>query len=110
MKDKTICKSQTDYEESDENIAWIYGEPDSAIITLDGEYVVIAGCGIVIYNIRTAEIVYLFDEPDSTEWTEGVYQNAIDDVVHVRFNVCTDNNNVVTKRLNLKSHDIEVLS
>ncbi|WP_027710084.1 hypothetical protein [Zooshikella ganghwensis] len=110
LKNKANCKSHTEYEQSDENIAWIYGEPDSAIITFDERYVVIAGCGISVYDIQLKETTYLFSEPDSIEWTEGVYLGENDEIFQVRFNALTKTEKLVIKRLNLKSHNVDILS
>ena len=110
LKVKSRCKSYIEYEKSDECIASVYGDPESALISFDENYVVIGGCGVSIYNIQSREIVELFNEPDNITWTEGVYQSAEDQNHFVRFNVLTKTNQLAIHRLDIHNHTSEVLS
>jgi hypothetical protein len=95
---------------TDKKIAWVYGDPDSADITFDERYVVIAGCGITIYDIESEETTNLFSEPDLIEWTQGIYIGEDDDEAYVRYNALTDTDKLVIMRLNLISKEVEILS
>ena len=110
LKVKSRCRSYVEYEKSDECIASIYGDPDSAFISFDEDYVVIGGCGVTIYNIPSRETVELFNEPDNITWTEGVYQSAEDGNNLFRFNALTKTDQLAIHRLDIHNHTLEVLS
>lgn len=110
LKDKSTCKSLIEYEEADLCIAWVYGDPDSAVISCDGSSVVVAGCGIAIFNIKTNQTTELFNEPDDITWTEGIYQSAEDDCKYVRFSALTKTDKLNIHRLDIQKRTLEVLS
>lgn len=110
LKVKSRCRSYIEYEKSDECIASIYGDPDSAFISFDEDYVVIGGCGVTIYNIASRETVELLNEPDDITWTEGVYQSAEDRNNLCRFNALTKTDHLAIHRLDIHNHTLEVLS
>ncbi|MBA6354216.1 hypothetical protein [Colwellia sp. BRX9-1] len=110
LKDKSNSKKISDYEERDELITWVYGNPDSALLSWDEKFVVVGGCGITIYLIESKECIDLFNEPNDITWTEGVYQAAGDDIHFVRFNVLTNTDKLQVVKLNIKTQEFEVLS
>lgn len=110
LKVKSSCRSYIEYENTDECIASVYGDPDSAFISFDEEYVVIGGCGVTIYKTKSRETVELFNEPDDITWTEGVYQSAEDQNNFFRFNALTKTEKLAIHRLDIHDHTLEVLS
>ena len=110
LKVKSHCRSYIEHENADECIASVYGDPDSALISFDEEYVVIGGCGVTIYNIQSRKTVELFNEPDDITWTEGVYQSAEDRNSYFRFNALTKSDKLAIHRLDIHDHTLEVLS
>jgi hypothetical protein len=110
LKDKSKSGSHCGFEGSDVFVTSVYGDPDSALLSFDGTFICVAGCGITIYFIESKKCVELFDDPDDITWTEGVYQSAEDEPHYVRFNVCTDTEKFAINRLNVKTNALEILS
>ncbi|WP_413664614.1 hypothetical protein ACJJI5_19190 [Microbulbifer sp. EKSA008] len=110
LKNKSTCRNLVEHEEEDQCIAWIYGDPDSAVISCDGSFIVVAGCGITIFYIETNQATELFNEPDDITWTEGIYQSSEDDCKYVRFNALTKKDNLKIHRLDTQKGSLEVLS
>jgi len=110
LKHKSHSNTLSDYEAADEYITRVYGDPDSGILSFDGTYIVVAGCGITVYFIETKECIELLNDPDDITWTEGVYQSAEDASHFVRFNALTDTDKLVINRLNINTREIELVS
>ncbi len=110
LKVKSHCQSYIEYEKSDKCIASVYGDPDSALISFDERYVVVGGCGVIIYNTQTGKSVELFNEPENITWIEGVYQSTEDRSNFVRFNVRTKAEMLSIYRLDIHEHTLELLS
>ena len=110
LKDKSKSDNLCDFENSDLYVTSLYGDPDSALISFDGTYICVAGCGINIYFIESRKCIQLFNDPEEIIWTEGVYQSAEDGQHYVRFNAKTETEKVRIYRLNVKTNELEVLS
>ena len=110
LKDKSKSKKLCDYEGSDTFVTSVYGDPDSALLSFDGTFICVAGCGITIYFIETKTCIELFNEPDDITWTEGVYQSAEDEPNYVRFNAYTETEKFAINKLNVKTNELKVLS
>jgi len=110
LKDKSKSNDLCDYEGSDLFVTSVYGDPDSALISFDGTFICVAGCGIHIYFFESKKSIELFNEPEDITWTEGVYQSADDEQHYVRFNVYTETEKFAINRLNVKTNELETLS
>ncbi|MCX7545210.1 hypothetical protein [Marinicella gelatinilytica] len=110
LKDKSKSDNLCDYENSDLYLTSVYGDPDSALISFDGTFICVAGCGISIYFIESKKCIQLFNEPEEIIWTEGVYQSAEDGQHYVRFNANTETEKFRIYRLNVKTSGLEILS
>ena len=78
LKNKVTSKQLSEYSDEDQFICWIYGDPDSAIISIDETYVAIGGCGLVLHYFETNETFELFNEPNNILWTESLRLNESD--------------------------------
>jgi hypothetical protein len=67
-----------------------YGDPTCAIISCDEQYVVMAGCGIIIYRLTEPFCTYgigksseqyseFHNRPRNIWWTDGLYQTLYDE-------------------------------
>jgi len=95
-----------------------YGDPDCAIISKDEKYVVIAGCGIIIYrlqepfeeyatNDRTKQHFEFFREPDKIWWVDNLHQTDSDqDWKYFRFNAEISGANF-SYRMDSRTFDLE---
>lgn len=109
LKVKPCCRNHMAYEKSDECIASVYGDPDSALISFDEDYIAIGGCGLNIYNIQSRKTVELFNGPDDIIWTEGVYQSAKDQNNFFRFTAHTIKGQLAIHRVDTQNQILEVL-
>ena len=85
LKPKATCRSISDFEESDLLVAWHYGDPAAALIIGSNNYVIVAGCGITVYDINQRIEVTLLNSPDNIWWTDGLHQGFEDDWMECRF-------------------------
>ena len=71
------------------DIGDFYGDPDCAIISRNENYLVVAGCGLIIYRLREPFTEYgdignptqyseFFREPEFHWWINGLHQTDID--------------------------------
>jgi hypothetical protein len=79
LKQKAQCRTLDAFEETDIFIGWHYGDPTSALIMDSEKHVVVAGCGITIFDISTGTATELFNEPDNITWTNALHQDSLDD-------------------------------
>ena len=109
LKTKLQGQWQDDYESSDAYIGWIYGDPTAAIILSSGDYVIVAGCGITIFNTAQITAVRLFCEPGRIKWTEGLHQSDEDDLLEFRFVSFSETNEVRVFRMHVLTHAVTML-
>ena len=74
-----------------------YGDPDCAIISWDEKYLVVAGCGLIIYRLvepfnevgvakNSPQYSEFFNDVEDIWWINGLHQNDIDgDLKYFRF-------------------------
>ena len=98
-----------------------YGDPECAIISKNEEYVVTAGCGLIIYflkepfsefqyNKKSTQFIELFRDPKNTCWINGLHQNEIDnDWKYFRFVALNDFGEQIYK-LNIENLKLEKIS
>jgi len=110
LKDKSKSNNLCDFEGTDIFVTSVYVDPDSGLLSFDGSFICVAGCGITIYFIESKKCIELFNEPEDITWTEGVYQSADDEQNYVRFNVYTETEKLAINRLNVKTNELETLS
>ncbi|WP_210516224.1 hypothetical protein [Hymenobacter terricola] len=79
LKQKAQCHTLTDFEETDIYVGHHYGNPTSALIMKAEKYVIVAGHGLTIFDIRTGtEITPL--NLENISWTNALHQDELDDV------------------------------
>ncbi len=98
LKLKSSSRNQNDYEKQDLLIGCHYGDPSAAII-LPG-YIIVAGCGLTIFDLEKQEESTFFDEPDSIVWTNGLYQDGMDSPLEFRYVAFTDNEKLRVFKMN----------
>jgi hypothetical protein len=98
-----------------------YGDPDCAIISRDEKYLVVAGCGLIIYRLITPFSEYedskkstqfseFFGEPENLWWVNGLHQTEIDsDPKWFRF-VAANNDGEFIYKMNVDDFSIEKIS
>lgn len=95
-------------------IGHFYGDPESAIIDWNEKWVVVAGCGIILYHLRDPYVPYEYDKTTDQWWEahrsapevwsiEQVYQ--VNDVT-VRFVVEPETAHAGVYDLNVDSRSI----
>lgn len=104
-----LKNKNTNSPDEDLFITYIYGDPDSALISFNNEFIAIAGCGISIYFLSSSIFYELGTEAENTLWTEGIYQSADDDQYCIRFSAYTSENLLRIHRLDVKKQEVTVL-
>ena len=80
LKDKSLSSKLCDYDKLDLEIGYMYGDPDTALISCCTTFVAIAGCGVIVYFIESCKTLELYnDDANNIKWTEGVYQGELDE-------------------------------
>ena len=102
-------------------IGYLYGDPDCAIISKDEKYLVVAGCGLLIYNLLepfnevcidqpTFQYSEFFNNADNVWWVNGLHQTDIDaDWKYFRF-VAANNEGEFIYKMNAEDFNIEKIS
>ncbi|MDO7845365.1 hypothetical protein Q5H92_03275 [Hymenobacter sp. M29] len=109
LKSKATCRTLSDFEESDLSVAWHYGDPASAIILGSNNYIIVAGCGITVYDIDQHFEVTLLNAPDNIWWTDGLHQGFEDDWMECRFVSFFDDNKLRVFKINAVTKEITML-
>jgi len=98
-----------------------YGDPDCAIISRDEEYLVVAGCGLIIYRLKepftefgdsrqSTQYSEFFREPENHWWINGLHQTNIDnDWKYFRF-VAANNEGEFIYKMNADDFSVEKIS
>lgn len=98
-----------------------YGDPDCAIISRDEKYLVVAGCGLIIYRLKEPFKEYgdaensnqyseFFREPENHWWINGLHQTDVDaDWKYFRF-VAANNEGEFIYKMNAEDFSIEKIS
>ncbi|MBO2010485.1 hypothetical protein [Hymenobacter negativus] len=109
LKKKATSQNFNAFEECDLNIAWHYGDPAAAILLYSANHVVIAGCGITIYDISQELAVNLFNKPNNIWWTDGLYQDGADKLTECRFVSHFENDSLRVFKLNVLTKEVMML-
>jgi hypothetical protein len=95
-----------------------YGDPDCAIISRDEKYLVVAGCGLIIYRLKEPFMEYVgnensnqysefFREPENDWWINGLHQTDVDgDWKYFRF-VASNKEGEFIYKMNVEDFNIE---
>jgi hypothetical protein len=98
-----------------------YGDPDCAIISRDEKYLVMAGCGLIIYRLQepfeeygsskpTEQYFEFFRDPPSHWWTNGLHQTDVDsDWKFFRFVAANDEGEFIYK-MDSTTFEVEKIS
>jgi hypothetical protein len=81
LKKKSECRVLDEHDKTDILMSWVYGNPTSALIMHTEQYIVVAGCGLVIYDISNRLETQLLAKPDNITWTNALHQDEMDDSV-----------------------------
>jgi hypothetical protein len=110
LKRKATSPTPDGYAEEDECIAWHYGDPAAALIMPDGKHIIVAGCGLSVYNVEHRREIQLMAEPGAVTWTNGLHQDGSDDSRYeFRFVAYNAANQMRVFRLSLLTQLIEQL-
>ena len=102
-------------------IGHFYGDPECAIISRDEKYLVVAGCGLIIYRLvepfnevsvdkSSAQYSEFFSETNNIWWVNGLHQTDIDsDWKYFRF-VAANKEGEVIYKMNAEDFSIEKIS
>lgn len=93
-----------------------YGDPECALISFDEKYVVMAGCGIIIYKLQEPFEAYKYDQPlnqyaeigrhkPDILWVDALYQKSGEDCKYFRFIVDNGEGNTIFR---MDSETLEV--
>jgi hypothetical protein len=107
LKLKGSSRNQNDYEKQDLLICCHYGDPSAAII-LPG-YIIVAGCGLTIFDLEKQEEATFFNEPDSISWTNGLYQDGMDSPLEFRYVTLTDDEKLRVFKMNALTKEVTQL-
>lgn len=98
-----------------------YGDPTSAIISVDEKYIVMAGYGIIIYklqepfseyfyNVATEQYIEHYREKEKVWHIEALHQNLIDsDWKYFRF-IATNEDATNLYRYNYETNEVEIIN
>jgi len=98
-----------------------YGDPECAIISRGEKYLIMAGCGLIIYYLQepfeqylydksSTQYFYFFNEPSNIWSINGLRQEDIDsDLDSFRFVAANDDGEFIYK-MNAKTFEIEMIS
>jgi hypothetical protein len=98
-----------------------YGDPDCAIISRDEKYVVMAGCGLIIYKLQepfdeygsddsSGQYFEFYRDPPNNWWTNGLHQTQVDaDWKYFRFVAANDEGEFIYK-MDTTTFEIEQIS
>lgn len=98
-----------------------YGDPDCALISRDEKYLVVAGCGLIIYKLQKPFREYgdkensnqyseFFREPENNWWINGLHQTGVDsDWKYFRF-VAANKDGEFIYKMNAEDFSIEKIS
>jgi len=102
-------------------IGHFYGDPDCAIISRDEKYLVVAGCGLIIYRLvepfnqndnteNLTQYSEFFQEPENIWWVNRLHQTDIDsDWKYFRF-VAANKDGEFIYKMNSENFSIEKIS
>ena len=79
LKDKSKDNLLSRFSPGDLLITDHYGDPTGAIIFPNSNYIIVSGCGLSIYNTERQHDNRIMDEPNKIVWTNGLYQDELDD-------------------------------
>jgi hypothetical protein len=103
------------------DIGDFYGDPNCAIISRDERYVVVGGCGLIIYRLEepfaeygddknTNQYFEFFREPPNDWWINGLHQTNIDsDRKYFRF-IAANNDGEFIYRMDAESFKVEKIN
>ncbi len=102
------------------HIGDFYGDPDCAIISSNEKYLVIAGCGLIIYKLEEPFIDYctdkdvnqysvFFTDPQNTWWVEKLHQTDTDSNGKFFRFFATNNDGESLYKMNAETFQIERL-
>lgn len=98
-----------------------FGDPECAMISRDEKYVVMAGCGLIIYKLQEPFAPYgendipgqffeFFRDPSNNWWINGLHQTNIDsDWKYFRFVAANDEGESIYK-MDSNNFEIEMIS
>jgi hypothetical protein len=113
LKDKSTSAKLNEHTTDDVQIAHQYGDPEGALISRDGSYVVVVGHGISIFPLKEdcgIKPVELYNSPGNEMWTIGVHQSCEDGSwLFFRFVSYYDNDKLRVYRMNAQSLTLEML-
>ncbi|RYE90532.1 MAG: hypothetical protein EOO37_02740 [Cytophagaceae bacterium] len=111
LKKKSNCHFPDKYDRNDITIGWIYGNPTGAIITHNEKHVIIAGCGLVIFDVLKAQGIQLFAEPNNITWTNALHQEDTDDIdSEFRYVVYSDKSIPQVFKMSIFTQEVLLLS
>ena len=110
LKEKPTSDTQDGFSEADQFIAWHYGDPTSAIVLPTGKHIIVAGCGLSLYDTERREEAHILDEPDKILWTNALHQDSLDDM-NCEFRFVAFNKDDVMRvfKMNVSTRKIEQL-
>lgn len=108
LKAKARSSKPDDFEETDLFVTYHYGQPTSAII-LDG-HIIVAGCGITIFDTSTQQEITLFAEADNSKWTNALHQDTLDEPWEFRYVSYTDADQIRVFKMNVLTQEVVVLT
>ena len=95
----------------DQNIASVYGDPDSALISKDQKYIVVAGHGINIWYLDTDKPkkgLEILTDPDNQMWTKALHQDIVADKSWDFFRFVSYDENNKTRVFRMNVHTLTV--
>ena len=72
LKAKATCRNLSGFEEADLSVAWHYSDPAAALILGSNNYIIVAGCGITVYDLNQHSEVTQLNSADNIWWTDYI--------------------------------------
>ena len=107
LKNKNTSINLNSFEKTDINIGWHYGDPNNAIIMHKNNYIVVSGCGLLVYDTIKNTEKHILSEVDELTWTQAVFQEQTDDqILEFRFVALNKAGNLRVFKMNLETFKI----
>jgi hypothetical protein len=104
LKLKAQSSKPDEFEKGDLHIAYHYGAPTAALLLRD--YVIVAGCGLTIFDFKTQQETALFCEPGYIKWTNGLHRDELDDLLEFRYVSWAATDKLRVFKMNARSHKV----
>ena len=104
LKLKGQSNNYTDYQHQDLFVGCHYSNPTAALIL--GNYIITAGCGIVVFDLESQKKEAFFNEQNTITWTNGLHQDEMDAPSEFRYVALTKDDKLRVFKMNVLTKEV----